>query len=688
MAEKKKIKTISSVITGADATGAIYTFIKMSPYPYIIIEESGTIVFSNIAMDRLLLCRENSHTGLALVSLVAPAFRQKYFDVFRDLFSGALETGIKVQLIRENGSHLPVTLYRQVELAGENNARQCVVAVCDNLAEEHIAERVATLADQIERKAEEQIRALQATVQERERTEKTFREMQERQTLAFWGADMAWWEYAIPTDVFTMSSRISQILGNIYSPGSVPADDLLEHIYEEDRVKVVEAVRNHKEGKTLLLDVRIRVISHSCAWKWVLLRGRITEYDENNAPLRMVGIIQDINETKQFEDEHSLFFEHATDMFTIIDQDGVLQHINPAVEKCLGWTAQEMIGVPAITFTHPDDINNANVALELLSNGKTPPPVEQRVRCKDGTYRWLSTNVVPLPDHGLSIGIGRDITEQKEQDSRIQELNKSLEQRVAERSAELARQTDYLAEAMSIGQMAYWEYDLDTGEFIFDDAGYGVLRTTAAHEGGYRISASEFQKRFVISPDGPPLAECMANVHNADPQRLRSFEVSMRYGDGNSGYAMVRIRLERDENGSLIRVVGIAQDISAQKKVKADLERREQMYRSLFATSPMPIFVADTSTGTLIDANDFALEYVGVSFEELQKMHFTQLHDDASQEMVQSTFKSISASGRLAAITARLRHNSGVFRRVMIHTRAVACDDTVYAVAVMTDIDE
>lgn len=554
MAEKKITKTTLPAITNKDAAKALYDFVKSSPHPYIILEESGTIVLANTAMDRLLLCRENDHTGLVFVSLVAPAFRQKYFDLFRDFFGGTLTNGTKIQLIRENGSYLPVTLYRQTEIAVENSGRQCVVAICDDLSEEHIAERVATRADQIERKYEEQIRTLQKTLQERERTDKTFREMQERQTLAFWGADMAWWEYAIPSDVFTMSSRVSQILGDIYSPGSVPADDLLEYIYEDDREKVLVAIRDHKEGKTTIVDVRIRVISHSCAWKWVLLRGRITEYDENNTPLRMVGIIQDINETKQSEDEHSLFFKHATDMFTVLDQNGIMQNVNPAVEKHLGWTAQEMIGVPAISFTHPDDINNANKALELLSESKTPPPVEQRVRCKDGTYRWLSTNVVPLPEHGVSIGIGRDITEQKAQHILIQELNTSLEQRVAERSAEL--------------------------------------------------------------------------------------------------------------------------------------KRREQMYRTLFAVSPMPIFVANASTGTLIDANDRALEYIGASFDELQKMHFTELHDAASQELVQSTFKSICAGGRLSAITARLRHNSGAYRRVMIHSRAVICDDAVYAVAVMTDLEE
>lgn len=554
MTEKKRTKTTLSAITNKDAAKALYDFVKTSPHPYIILEESGKIVLANTALDRLLLCRENNYAGLALVSLVAPAFRQKYFDLFRDFFNGTLTNGTTIQLIRENGPYLPVTLYRHTEIAIENKGRQCIVAICADLSEEHVEERVATRVDQIERKYEEQIRSLQTTLHERERTDKTFREMQERQTLAFWGADMAWWEYAIPSDIFIMSSRVSQILGDIYSPGSVPADDLLEYIYEDDREKVLEAIRDHKEGKTSIVDVRIRVISHSCVWKWVLLRGRITEYGENNTPLRMVGIIQDINETKQFEDEHSLFFKHATDMFTVLDQNGILQNVNPAVEKHLGWSAQEMIGIPAITFTHPDDINNANKALELLSQSKVPPPVEQRVRCKDGTYRWLSTNVVPLPDHGVSIGIGRDITEQKTQQILIQEINASLEQRVAERSAEL--------------------------------------------------------------------------------------------------------------------------------------ERREQMYRTLFALSPMPIFVANASTGTLIDANDRALEYIGVSFDDLKKMHFTELHDTASLELVQSTFKSISTGGRLLAITARLRHNSGTYRRVMIHTRAVVCDDAVYAVAVMTDLEE
>jgi PAS domain S-box-containing protein len=683
---RKKNAPLSSL--SESESNLLIQFIAASPQAHIILQESGLVLKINAALANLLQCPENKHRGSTFINMLAPSSHQVYFDSYRALFSGNNGNSLHLLLLRHNGSTVPVSLHRLAELSAEDGNRRCIFAVCDSVVEERIAERVATLADQIERRAEEQIRALQREIHERERMEKTFRESQERQALAFWGADMAWWEYNIPAGRFNFSSRIVEILGDAYTSTSIKVDDLYKFIYQDDRTAVVNAFDAHIEGKVPILDVRIRVVSHSCAWKWVLLRGRITEHNENNNPLRMVGIIQDITESKQLEDEHALFFEHATDMFTILNHDGILLHVNPAVEKCLGWAAHEMTGVPAISFTHPDDVTTAMEALASLASNKNLPPVEQRVRTKSRTYRWLSTNVVSLPEHGLSIGIGRDITEKKELDLKILEINQTLEQRVAARSKELEQQKSYLEEAMSIGQMAYWEYDLSTGEFIFDDAVYTLLRTTAAEQGGYRIEASLFQQRFLAASDAPPLAACMANVPNADPRVLRSFEVAVRLGDGTRGYFMVRIRLEKDDLERIVRVFGIAQNVSAHKKLKEDMEQREQLYHNLFETSLSPIFVADSTTGMLIDANRRASEYVGINVEILRTMKFTELHDESSLEIVTSTFDNIRSCDKLEAITAKLRHHSGTYRLVLIHTRAVACGDKNISVAIMTDIED
>ncbi|HQN02125.1 MAG TPA: PAS domain S-box protein, partial [Candidatus Hydrogenedentes bacterium] len=278
--------------------------------------------------------------------------------------------------------------------------------------------------------------------------------------------------------------------------------------------------------------------------------------------------------------------------------------------------------------------------------------------------------------------------EQKKQEQEIRNLNQNLEQQVAKRSAELRQQKAYLDEAVTMGQIAYWEYDPAAGEFIFNDAIYRILRTTVQEEGGYRIPASIFQERFLAAPEIKNLTTYMFNMLSVELDLLPSFEMPIRYRDGVLGHLMVRIRIEKDSENRIVHVFGIAQDISTQKEMKAKLEHREQMYRMLFETSPSPVFVVDSTSGILIDANERALEFTGLSMEEVRGSHFTQLHDNSSQLAVKTTFRSISNCGGMESVIATLRHHSGKYRSVIIHTRAVACGEKVYAVGIMTDIEE
>ena len=94
--------------------------------------------------------------------------------------------------------------------------------------------------------------------------------------------------------------------------------------------------------------------------------------------------------------------------------------------------------------------------------------------------------------------------------------------------------------------------------------------------------------------------------------------------------------------------------------------------------------MANAST-VQIDAGDVRLDMVAL-VDELQKMHFTELHDAASGAV--QVRSNLSAQEAGCKVRARLRRSSGAYRRVMIHNRAVICDDAVYAVSVMTDLEE
>ena len=83
-------------------------------------------------------------------------------------------------------------------------------------------------------------------------------------------------------------------------------------------------------------------------------------------------------------------FEMTSDLLATISLDGHFTLLNPAWERVLGWTLQELQAQPMQEFMHPDDVEQT-LAL-MLAGGQHPAHLENftnRYRHRDGTWRWL-----------------------------------------------------------------------------------------------------------------------------------------------------------------------------------------------------------------------------------------------------------------------------------------------------------
>ena len=113
------------------------------------------------------------------------------------------------------------------------------------------------------------------------------------------------------------------------------------------------------------------------------------------------------------EEELTTLFEQSLDMLCIASVDGYFLRLNPAWERTLGYTAEELMSRPYVEFVHPDDRQPTTREARQLAGGENTVMFENRYRCKDGTYRWLSWKSAPLPEQGLVYAMARDVTEQK-----------------------------------------------------------------------------------------------------------------------------------------------------------------------------------------------------------------------------------------------------------------------------------
>src|SRR5262249_7824826 len=87
------------------------------------------------------------------------------------------------------------------------------------------------------------------------------------------------------------------------------------------------------------------------------------------------------------------FLTTSLDMLGIAGFDGVFRRLNPAWERTLGYTIEELTAKPCLEFIHPDDHHATLQEMEKLAEGSYQTiSFENRYRCKDGSYRWFLWN--------------------------------------------------------------------------------------------------------------------------------------------------------------------------------------------------------------------------------------------------------------------------------------------------------
>jgi PAS domain S-box-containing protein len=108
-------------------------------------------------------------------------------------------------------------------------------------------------------------------------------------------------------------------------------------------------------------------------------------------------------------------FAMSRDLMCIAGTDGFLKRLNPAWEHTLGHSLAELLAHPYIDYVHPDERAASEELAAAMAERRTATLAsETRLRCADGTYRWIDWNATLAPDEGLIYGIGRDVTEQRQ----------------------------------------------------------------------------------------------------------------------------------------------------------------------------------------------------------------------------------------------------------------------------------
>ncbi|WP_019487250.1 PAS domain S-box protein [Kamptonema formosum] len=314
-------------------------------------------------------------------------------------------------------------------------------------------------------------------------------------------------------------------------------------------------------------------------------------------------IIRNITERKQAELERDRFFTIDIDLLCIAGRDGYFKRVNSAFEKALGYSIEELLKTPFIELVHPEDRTSTLVEVEKLMNGIVNARFENRYRCKDGSYKWLSWNSTPFREEGLIYAIARDITDSKQVQDVITEER--------ERFRQMAETIDQV----------FWMTDPQKNQFLY---------VSPAFEQIWGITCLEVY-------ENPQLF--FEFIHPEDRDRAIGAVETQIQGEYDREYRIIRrdgsVRWIHDRAfpirnslGEVYRIVGVADDITDRHYAKVALYEREQQFRVTFEQAAVGIAHGGLD-GEMLLVNQKYCDILGYPHEEMITKSYLEItHPD------------------------------------------------------------
>jgi PAS domain S-box-containing protein len=234
------------------------------------------------------------------------------------------------------------------------------------------------------------------------------------------------WDWNILTSEVYFSDRWKRMLG--FEPDEIQAslDEWIKRVHPDDLEQVYTDVQKCMRQETPIYRNKHRVLCKDGRYKWILDRGVIIEWTDQNAPKRMIGTHTDIDDSENTFQINQAIMQHASDGIFIMRFDGSLYQCNPRAAALLGYEMPEMLTLNV--FDWDAKISPEDMPKIFATLSDTPIAFETQHRRKDGSIYEASITAVrfQLQGEAFIYAAVRDISEQKVLANQIQEINTRL----------------------------------------------------------------------------------------------------------------------------------------------------------------------------------------------------------------------------------------------------------------------
>ncbi|MBU0676117.1 MAG: PAS domain S-box protein [Proteobacteria bacterium] len=408
------------------------------------------------------------------------------------------------------------------------------------------------------------------------------------------------WEWEVATNVVRWSDELYRIYG--FEPREIAPDYslILQQMHPDSKAEFLVAIEAALNDDTPF-EMNYAFFRRDGSEAYLHTIGQVIR-DEKGAPVRMVGVVQDITEQRRAEillmaseDKCRTIFDKANDGILITDiEKNRFVEANRTIGKMLGYTKEELFALGVDDIHLPQDLPAVRDVFARQLRGELSLAENVPVKRKDNSLFFADINaaVMNIGGRACLLGVFRDVTERR----LVEETLKAQGQR--------------LAESQRIAHIGSWEHNLETNQAIWSDELFRLLGLDPQKD------HEDFDLFFsMIHPEDQP------QLKGAIEETLRSqkpFNVEYRFNrnDGQSRILHAQAELIPDSSGKLVVLSGTGQDITERKLAEEKIRRSEEYVRNILDTVDEGFIVVDRSY-RIMSANRAYCSAFGVPVDQV-----------------------------------------------------------------------
>ncbi|TWG38123.1 diguanylate cyclase/phosphodiesterase with PAS/PAC sensor(s) [Acidovorax delafieldii] len=466
------------------------------------------------------------------------------------------------------------------------------------------------------------------------------------------------WEWDVVERRFFCDGRFYEAYG--ITSADLKSPDLWQRWYA--RRHPLDAERNASklaramDGAEESYEAEFRVMDTQGRWRWLMSRGTVARRDAQGRPASLIGMDVDISAHREAEEalqsaeaKYTTFYQTLPDPAGITRiADGRYIDVNPAFCELLGFTREEVLGR---TSSELHIWANEHERKRLLDTYQREGKVDRLplVAQSKGVQvpGLMSARSVLVNGENCFVFVFHDMTEAQRTSDELRALYNQLQQ------------------AGRLARLGAWEDERGRGLVYWSDVCFDIHGLSPNQP-----PPSDYIDRHVAPQYREPLREKFRQSIRSRAEW--SMEMEVYHADGHLFW--VRARGEPViENGRVVRVRGVMQDIDEAKRAEQRLRQSEERFSRIFHLMPYPMGLSHRSDGRYVDLNPAWVDMLGIPREEAIGRTAVELGIFTAEDR-QRLMEQVSQTGHLSDYEVTLNVRNGPRRTVLQSMRATEFD--------------